>query len=348
MCVNTLTDDKMYEALLAKDVSFEGIFFACVKTTGIFCRPTCPARKPKRKNVEFVPSAKEALGLGYRPCKVCSPLKLQGITPDWMGSLLKEVEKNPQLRIKDEDLLERGLHPNRVRRWFLKHHGMTFQAYQRSIRISYAFGTVKHGESKVIHAAYDSGYESLSGFHEAFKKATGFSPKNSKEGKLIYVTRVLTPLGPMMACATDEGICLLEFMERKELEAELAQLAKIFKASYVTAPHPHFELLQKELDAYFHKELTTFTVPIHSPGTPFQTEVWNALRQVPYGTTLSYKEHSERMGKPKAVRAVANANGKNRIAIIIPCHRIIGSNGKLTGYAGGLHRKEYLLELEKG
>lgn len=339
-------EEEMYQAILQKDVSYEGIFFTCVKTTGIFCRPTCSARKPKKTNVKFVKTAKEALDLGFRPCKVCSPLKKQGTTPDWIAELLKEVEKNPHVKLKDEDLQERGLNPNRVRRWFLTNHQMTFHAYQRAIRISTAFGTIKHGENKVIHTAFDSGYDSLSGFTDAFKKATGFSPKESANKRIINVTRILTPLGPMLACATDEGICLLEFVDRELLETELEAIAKSLDAKYLPGSNPHFDQLNSELAEYFEGTRTEFEVPLVLTGTPFQNKVWEILRQIPYGTTRSYKEQSEILGNPKAIRAVASANGSNRIAIIIPCHRVIGSNGKLVGYAGGLHRKKFLLQLE--
>lgn len=339
--------DEMYKATLNRDASFEGIFFVCVKTTGVFCRPTCPARKPRKENVEFVRSAKEALDLGYRPCKICSPLKFYGTTPQWIGSILKEVEANPDIKLKDHDLQKRGLNPNRVRRWFIKHHGMTFQAYQRAIRISYAFGTIKYGDNRVINAAYDSGYDSLSGFTDAFKKTTGFSPGESSGHRIIHINRILTPLGPMLAGAVERGICLLEFTDRRILEYQLKQLSSLLKAGFVTGQNPYFDQLKKELDEYFTGMRKHFTVPVVTPGTPFQQSVWNILKKIPYGETRSYKQQAQKLGNPKAVRAVATANGYNRIAVIIPCHRVIGSNGELVGYGGGLHRKKYLLEMEQ-
>jgi len=337
----------MYQALLNKDSSFEGLFFVGVKTTGIFCRPTCTARKPKKDNVEFFPSAREALLNGYRPCKLCSPLGYQGETPDWLKTVMNEVENHPDLRLKDSDLKKRGIDPNRVRRWFKKNLGMTFQTYLRTLRISQAFGRIKYGE-KVIEAAFESGYESLSGFTESFKKTTGFSPIKSIQNRMIMITRILTPLGPMLAGATDEGICLLEFIDRRMLETQLNRLKKLFKAELIPGSNQHFDELNKQIKQYFEGTRTEFSVPLVLDGTAFQRQVWSALQTIPYGETRSYKEQAEFICNPKAIRAVARANGDNRIAIIIPCHRVIGANGELVGYGGGLWRKQYLLNLEAG
>jgi len=339
--------DVMYQALLNKDASFEGIFIVGVKTTGICCRPTCHARKPKADNVEFFACVKEAMSFGYRPCKVCHPLQPAGETPDWMKSLEKELNQSDTMKFTDQDLRERGLDPVRVRRWFKKHHGMTFQAYARALRINRAFGLIKH-QDKVIDTALDSGYDSVSGFHEAFKKLTGDAPTRSKTKQVITITRILTPLGPMFAGATEKGICLLEFTDRRMLETQLKRLSRLLKATFVPGKHPLFETLNQQLGDYFAGRLKTFSVPLDIPGTAFQQDVWQALLKIPYGETRSYQAQAELIDKPLAVRAVAKANGDNRIGIIIPCHRVIGKNGKLTGYGGGLWRKQRLLELEMG
>ena len=344
---NSLPQEKiMYEALIKRDSTFEGLFIVGVKTTGIFCRPTCTARKPKQENVEFFPSTRDALLNGYRPCKLCNPLGHEGEPPGWLKSLLKEIEEQPDLRIKDSDLKHRGLDPNRVRRWFKKNHGMTFQGYLRTLRISQAFGSIKYGE-KVIEAAYKSGYESLGGFTDSFKKTTGFSPSKSTHQQIITITRILTPLGPMLAGATDQGICLLEFVDRRMLETQLTRLKKLLHAEIIPGSNNHFTDLNKQIKEYFDGNRKEFSLPLALPGTPFQKQVWSALQGIPYGETRSYKEQAEIIGNPSAVRAVARANGDNRIGIIIPCHRVIGSFGELVGYGGGLWRKRYLLELEK-
>ena len=335
----------MFKAFYNRDSSFEGIFFVAVKTTGIFCRPTCTARKPKKENLEFFPSTHDALLNGYRPCKVCSPIEEGHEHPDWLHPLIRLINDNQDLRLKDADLRKRGFEPNRVRRWFKKQHGMTFQAYLRTLRISQAFGRIRHGD-KVIEAAYDSGYESLSGFTDSFKKITGFSPIKSKNKNLILISRIPTPFGPMLAGATDQGICMFEFVDRRMLDLQLKRLRQAFKAELTPGSHPHFDTLNKQIGEYFKGERETFDLPLVLTGTPFQKRVWKILQTIPYGTTRSYQEQAKLIGRPTAVRAVARANGDNKIAIIIPCHRIIGANGKLTGYGGGLWRKRYLLQLE--
>ncbi len=339
-------DDIFYQALVAKDPSFEGTFFAGIKTTGIFCRPTCTARKPKRENVEFFASAKDAILKGYRACKVCHPMEKAGSTPEYVDRVLRLLDEDPSLKLKDYDLLKLEIEPSKIRRWFLKNHGITFHAYQRMYRINTAFKKLQTGTS-VTDIAFDSGYESLSGFNDSFKKVFGVSPKNSKEKHVIDFTRIETDLGTMVACATDKGVCLLEFSDRKGLETELKQLAKYHNANIVQGQNKYFKQLKEELDAYFEGRLKEFKVPLDISGTDFQKQVWQALVEIPYGTTSSYLRQAEVLGKPSSVRAVANANGMNMIAIIIPCHRVVGSDGSLTGYAGGLWRKQKLIDLEK-
>ncbi len=343
---NRPSKEEMYQALLNKDTSFEGIFIVGVKTTGIFCRPTCSARKPKFENVEFFSNTQQALSFGYRPCKVCIPMKPFGEEPEWLKGLLKRVQENPNEKIKDQHLRDMGLEPVRVRRWFKKHHGMTFQAYTRAIRLNRAFGLIKHSE-KVIDVAMESGFESLSGFNQAFKKVTGEAPtKNTRN--VVTVTRILTPLGPMFAGTTDKGICLLEFTDRRMLETQISRLSKLLNAQFIPGEHHLFESLKDELTEYFAGTRKVFSVPLDLPGTEFQQLAWKQLMTIPSGETRSYQQQAIAINRPEAVRAVAKANGDNRISIIVPCHRVIGKNGKLTGYGGGLWRKEKLLAFEQG
>ena len=341
-----LTHQTMYNAIVAKDASFEGTFITGVKTTGIFCRPTCTARKPKAENVEFFKTANEAISKGYRPCKICRPLELIGETPDDIKQLLQELEKDPSTKLKDEDLVAKGLEPHTIRRWFLKNHGLTFHAFQRMSRINAAFKKPQEGDT-ITAVAFEAGYESLSGFNDSFKSIFGMSPSHRRHKRLINLHRLETPLGTMIACATEEGICLLEFSDRKMLETELKDLARRLNADIIQANHPHFESLKTELGEYFQGKRQQFSVPLFTPGTTFQQLVWQALQTIPYGTTTSYKQQSLFIRKPEAVRAVANANGMNRVSILVPCHRVIGENGQLTGYGGGLYRKQWLLDLEK-
>ncbi len=341
-----LSFDRMYKASLEKDVAFEGVFFTAVKTTGIFCRPSCHARKPRPENVEFFSTSKECILKGYRPCKVCRPLEHLNQTPQNIQQLLQALSDNPGIKFKDADLISRGIEPHQIRRWFIKNHGITFQAYQRMFRINSAFKKIQQGDT-VTAAAFDAGFESLSAFGDSFKSIFGVSPKESKTQRIIDLKRLETPLGTMYACAVSEGICLLEFTDRKMLETEFRYLSRVLNATIIQGRNPHFETLESQLVAYFEGRLQTFTVPLYTPGSAFQQSVWQALQQVPYSTTQSYKSLAAAMGKPDAVRAVANANGLNKISILIPCHRIIGADGSLTGYGGGIWRKQWLLDFEK-
>ena len=341
-----LSADIMYQASFNKNPDFEGVFWMGVKTTGIFCRPTCTARKPKSENAEFFQNTKDAILKGYRPCKVCKPLENPNETPEYIQKILEELRENPALKFKDFDLVQRGVEPATVRRWFQKNHGMTFQAFQRLFRLNTAFKKIQQGEN-IMETAYDSGFESLSGFNESFKTIFGVSPKNSKTQKIIDLKRIETPIGTMYAAATAEGICMLEFTDRKMLETEFKDLAKSLNAIIIQGENPHFIPLEKELAEYFLGKRTEFTVPLSPVGTDFQKSVWKVLMKIPYGETWNYKKQSEVLGDAKKVRAVANANGMNKISILIPCHRVIGSNGTLTGYGGGIWRKQKLLELEK-
>jgi AraC family transcriptional regulator of adaptative response/methylated-DNA-[protein]-cysteine methyltransferase len=342
-----LPDEKtMYRALSCRDISFEGLFFLGVKSTGIFCRPGCPARKPKKENVDFFPAAKDALLAGYRPCKRCRPMEPKDLTPPAIQRLLADIGTDPQHRLKDADLHRYGLQPSQVRRWFKKHHGMTFQGYLRSLRIGQALGRINAGE-KVIDTAFASGYESLSGFTGAFKKKLGRSPRQSAGAPIIVLVRLVTPLGPMVAGATPQGICLLEFADRRMLETQFKRLETRLHARLLPGQNDHLDTLRRELDQYFQGCLLEFKVPLVMAGTEFQKKVWRALQTIPYGQTRSYKQQAEMIGQPKAMRAVGRANGDNRIAIIIPCHRVIGENSQLIGYGGGLWRKRFLIDLEQ-
>jgi AraC family transcriptional regulator, regulatory protein of adaptative response / methylated-DNA-[protein]-cysteine methyltransferase len=337
--------DTLYSALLQRDSSFEGIAVVCVKTTGVFCRFTCSARKPKRENVEFMTTPHEALLHGYRPCKVCNPMNYHGSAPEWIKPLLAEINENPTIPLHNQDLRERALDPARVSRWFKKNHGMTFQGYLRSLRIGQAFGRLKQGES-VTGTAFESGYDSLSGFTDSFKRTTHLSPSESRQEQIIYTTRILTPIGPMLAGGTEEGICLLEFVDRRMLETQIKRVTHRLQARVLPGECQHFKPLKQQLDEYFASKRRQFDIPLVLAGTLFQQKVWSLLQSIPFGQTRSYKQQAEALGTPAAIRAVARANGDNRISILIPCHRVIGANGELVGYGGGLWRKQFLLKLE--
>lgn len=320
-----------------------GIYYAGIKTTSIFCISTCRAKKPKKQNVVFFTTIKEALTYGYRPCKLCRPHESSFELPEQVKQVLKLIKEYPKVKIKDSDLRRKNIQPEFVRRWFNKNYGITFQGYQRMNRINNAFKEMKNGKS-ITEVAFESGYESLSGFGYTFKKLVGSSPQ--KSNNIILLNRLTTPIGPMFIGATDEGVCLLEFTDRKMLETELKDLQRLIKAEILLGENSHIVQAKKEIEAYFNGKLKQFTVAIHSPGTDFQVRAWNLLKEIPYGKTTTYMEQAKKTGNTNSVRAIGTANGSNRIAIIIPCHRVIGKNGKLVGYGGGIERKKWLLNFE--
>ncbi len=338
---------EMQRAVEAKDASYSGVFWLGVRTTGIFCRPGCPTRRPKPENIEFFDSARDALLAGYRPCKRCRPMDTDGRPPAWVERLFAEVERVPGRRMRDRDIRALSIDPARARRYFKCHYGMTFQAYNRARRLGEAMMQIRTG-AKLDDVALGHGFESNSGFRDAFGQAFGETPGRSREGDCIVTTVVESPVGPLIVGATAKAVCLLEFCDRRALETQFADLRKRLERAVVPGKNPHITQMKRELGAYFAGRLREFTVPIVYPGTDFQRIVWNRLLKIPYGKTWSYEQLATAIGRPSAQRAVGLANGKNRIAIIIPCHRVVNKSGKLGGYGGGLWRKQYLLDLERG
>ena len=340
------TREEMERAFARKDASYDGVFYVAVKTTGIFCRPSCRSR-PNLDNVEFFLTVKECLFAGYRPCKRCHPLEANGKPPEWARELISRVEAAPDARIKAADLRAVGITPKRARRWFQQHYGMSFSAWCRGNRLAGAFMRIRQGAA-LDDAIFDSGFQSHSGFREAFSRVFGEAPGRSREnGDRVVITLLETPLGPVLAGASDQGIKLLEYTDRRMLEHNLQALRRRFGCAVVPGQHPLLARLREEFNEYFQGDRREFTLPLASRGTPFQDKVWQELRRIPYGQTISYDELAGRVGQPTAQRAVARANGMNYVAILIPCHRVIGKDGSLTGYGGGLWRKRLLLELER-
>jgi AraC family transcriptional regulator of adaptative response/methylated-DNA-[protein]-cysteine methyltransferase len=336
---------EMERAFLHGDAGYDGVFWTAVRTTGIFCRPSCPARKPKRENIEFFPSVKEAMFAGYRPCKRCRPLEIDERPPQWVASLLAKADSD-DARLKAADLRVLGVEPARARRWFQEHYGMSFAAFCRARRLQRAYTQLRNG-AELDDVILGHGYDSHSGFREAFGKFFGAPPGRSRGGDCLVTAMIESPLGPLIAAATSEGVCLLEFTDRRMLEEQLATLGRQFRLPLAPGRNRHLDQLRDELRRYFAGELRVFAVPLAAPGTPFQERAWSELRRIPYGETVSYSELARRVGCPGAQRAVGTANGLNRICIVIPCHRVVNAGGELGGYGGGLWRKRLLLELER-
>ncbi len=338
---------EMERAFLASDPDYDGVFVTAVKTTGVFCRPSCPARKPLRRNLEFFGSVKDALFAGFRPCRRCRPLEADGRPPEWVERLLAAVDDSPTPRLRAPELRALGITPERARRYFKRHYGLSFDAYCRARRLGSALGQLRAG-ADLDSAADDAGYESLSGFREAFSRHFGQPPGRGRRGECVWTAWLRTPLGPMIAGATERGLCLLEFTDRRMLEAQLETLGRRLHTPLVPGENTHLRQAKTELDEYFAGRRRAFEVPLHVSGTPFQERVWHELALIPYGATRTYADIARALGAPRAVRAVGQANGRNRIAIVLPCHRVVNVGGKLGGYGGGLWRKQRLLALEQG
>lgn len=336
---------EMLRALMQRDSSCDGLFYAGVTTTMVFCRPSCPARKPKPEHVEFYVTPRDAMFAGFRPCARCRPMEPGGRAPAWAAKLIAQVESAPARRIRDAELREQGVEPAAARRYFLKAYGMTFQAYCRARRLGAAFRAIRGGGT-IDDAVFDSGWESHSGFREAFAKAAAAPPGAVRGRDYIRLAWIETPLGPMAAGATQRSICLLEFTDRRMMEAQLQALKRRYGLPLFPGESPLFDRLRRQLAEFFAGKRRAFDLPLDYPGTDFQRRVWQALLRIPYGETRCYADIARQLGKPGASRAVGHANGLNRIAILIPCHRVINADGGLGGYGGGLWRKLRLLETE--
>jgi AraC family transcriptional regulator of adaptative response/methylated-DNA-[protein]-cysteine methyltransferase len=340
------SSDTMYRALLERDASFEGIFFVGVRTTGIFCRPTCSAKKPARANVDFFSTSGEALHDGYRPCLRCRPMDPGQPAPELVKRLQAEVERAPGGRLTDKELAALAIDPSTARRQFKRHFGMTFQAYHRARRMGLALREVKRG-GRVDQARNGSGFESDSGFREAFTRIFGEPPTAAKGQPCLVAERIDSPLGSMLAVADDDGLRLLEFTDRRALERELPILRRRLRTNVVPGEHPHLETIRKELADYFSGTRLSFKVPLAPVGSDFQMRTWDLLRSIPVAETRSYSWMAQNLGTAGGQRAVGRANGTNMICIVIPCHRVIRADGTLCGYGGGLWRKKWLLEHER-
>lgn len=336
-----------YQALLTKDSEYEGVFYVGVKTTGVFCRPTCPARKPKFEHCEFFETAEQALLASFRPCRRCKPLLHPQQTSDLIQKLVKIVEDNPEKHWRESDFQQLlSVDASTIRRQFKKRFGMTFVAYARARRLGLAMKQIKSGQS-VIDTQLASGYESSSGFRDAFSRIMGLAPSLHGQCQILKAAWLDTPLGPMLAIADEQALYLLEFVDRRGLEREILRLRQKTHAVIIPGETGVIHAITEELKYYFAGQLQQFKTPLHLLGSAFQQQVWRALQKIPYGETVAYADLAKHVGRHTAFRAVANANGANQLAIIIPCHRVTNTNGQLGGYGGGLVRKEWLIRHER-
>lgn len=339
-------DDVLYAALIARDPAYDGFAFVGVKSTGIFCRLTCPARKPKRENSTFYSSIVGAMEAGFRPCKRCCPLSLGGEKDPLVQKLLTALENSPDKKWSEEDFIAMQLDPSTVRRAFKRQFGITFLEMARLRRLGKGVEYLTLG-NHVIDAQIEANYASGSGFRAAIARLIGVVPRDAKGFSFLKAEWLDTPIGTMLAIADSQALHLLEFIDRKGLPNEIKRLKEGSGSQIIMARTPVIDLLEQELTAYFSGQLKVFTTPLATFGSPFTRHVWDALRAIPLGELRSYSAIAREIGRDSASRAVARANGANQISLLIPCHRVIGADGSLTGYGGGVWRKRWLIEHEK-
>jgi len=330
-----------WQAFARRDRAFDGRFVIGVLTTGIYCRPSCAARQPRRENVRFFADGSEARGAGLRACKRCRPDEVGRDEAAVLAAIdeIKSSDGMPQLAELAQAV---SYSPTHFQRVFTRATGLSPAAYARALREERAREALSNGGS-VTKAIYEAGFEAPSRFYDALDGKLGMAPSawaRGGEGVRINWAVVATSLGPMLVAATDKGVCRLSFNEGREdlaarfPNAELAEGGAEFAA-----------LLQRVVDAVEHPG-TGGDIPLDVRGTAFQERVWAELRKIPPGETRSYAEIAAAAGMPRAVRATGSANGANNVAVLIPCHRVVRSDGSLGGYAYGLDIKRELLARE--
>ncbi len=333
--------DMAWEAFMRRDRSFDGRFVGAVRTTGIYCKPSCPVRHPKRENVEFFFEAKAARAAGFRACMRCRPDDLSR-DREAVVKAIGFIERAGGA-IKLEDLAKKvGYAPHHFHRLFKRDTGLTPAQFGRSLKARLAEGSLQ-SEASVTDAIYGAGFSAPSRFYDTMEGRLGMSPsawKNGGKGVAIHWAVVDTYLGKMLVAATEKGVCRLSFDE------SASDLAERFPNADLIEGGNDFADLLSEVIAAVEKPGDARHIPLDVQGTAFQEAVWQELRKIPPGETRSYAEIAAAAGNPKAVRAAGSANGANTVAVLIPCHRVVRSDGSLGGYAYGTEIKEELLRRE--
>ncbi|MES2135603.1 MAG: methylated-DNA--[protein]-cysteine S-methyltransferase [Pseudomonadota bacterium] len=339
--VTRLDPDTAWAAFMRRDRAWDGRVIGAVKTTGIYCKPSCPARRPKREHVIFYATPEEALAAGFRPCLRCKPDEV-GRDREAIANAIKFMERAEEPPTLTELAEAVGYAPHHFQRLFKRDLGVSPAEYARGLR-NRRTETALTANGRVTDAVYDAGYQSPSGFYSDAKERLGMTPsawRDGGRGETIRWTHFESPLGQMLIAATSKGICRLTF------DDDADSLRRRFpNATIVEDAGGLKELIEGALAA-IDQPLAARQLPIDVAGTAFQEKVWRELRKIPAGETRSYAEIAAAIGQPKAVRAVGTANGDNHVAVLIPCHRAIRSDGTLGGYAGGLDRKRQLLAAE--
>ena len=339
--VSRLDADTAWAAFMRRDRAWDGRVIGAVKTTGIYCKPSCPARRPKREHVEFFATGDQARAAGYRPCLRCKPDEV-GRDREAVAravELIEQAEEPASLA----DLADAvGYAPHHFQRLFKRDLGISPAEYARGLRNRRTEQALK-ANGRVTDAVYDAGYQSPSGFYEDAKERLGMTPsawRDGGRGETIRWTTFDSPLGQMLIAATSKGICRLTFDDSE------ASLKRLFPRATIVKDDGSLRQLVEGALAAIERPLAAPDLPIDVAGTAFQEAVWRELRKIPPGETRSYAEIAAAIGAPKAVRAVGTANGDNHVCVLIPCHRVIRSDGTLGGYGGGTDRKKKLLAAE--
>ncbi|HQV04004.1 MULTISPECIES: methylated-DNA--[protein]-cysteine S-methyltransferase [unclassified Novosphingobium] len=336
-----IADDEAWAAVTERNRAFDGRFVTGVLTTGIYCRPSCAARHPARRNVRFFANGEAARAAGLRPCKRCLP---DDVSRDERAvlSAIEAIKAAGQPLALAALAEETGYSPSHFQRVFTRHTGLSPAAFARALMAERA-ATALSEEGSVTQAIYAAGYSGPSRFYEATEGRLGMAPSawaNGGRGAVIHWSVVETSLGRMLVAATAKGVCRLSFNEGREA------LDQRFPQAELVEGGAEFEALLAQVIAAVEAPGDFGHIPLDVKGTAFQEAVWRELRRIPKGETRTYAELAAAVGKPKAVRAAGSANGANNVAVLIPCHRVIRTGGHLGGYAYGLDIKRALLEKE--
>jgi AraC family transcriptional regulator of adaptative response/methylated-DNA-[protein]-cysteine methyltransferase len=338
----------MWQAVLDRDSAFDGGFVYGVRTTGVYCRPSCPSRRPNRENVVFYPSPEQARNAGLRPCKRCKPddgeVPQTELAQQITSYIHEHLEQAPSLKELSSTF---HLSPFHLQRTFKRVMGVTPKQYAMALRMECFKGSVKRGES-ITNAQNEAGFGSSSRLYQNSYEQLGMTPAIYRKGGVgVVIQYAITdsPLGRLLMAMTEKGLCMVSFGdEDAALEVSLtAEYPNAVLQRDVTG----LQVVMDEMLDYLTGKRKTFDLPVDVPGTPFQWQVWRALQAIPYGVTRTYQEIAQAIGNPKAVRAVGHACATNRVALVIPCHRAIRVGGGLGGYRWGLERKERLLTQEQ-
>jgi AraC family transcriptional regulator of adaptative response/methylated-DNA-[protein]-cysteine methyltransferase len=340
------TDDERWAAVLNRDASADGAFFYGVRTTGVFCRPSCASRLPRRDNVDFFGSTDEARAAGYRECKRCQPGGLPREL-DIVNRACAALDADPQQRLTLAQLSD-AVHvsPFHLQRLFKRVVGVSPRQYQAAQRGAALRDALQRG-ADVTRATVDAGFGSPSRMYDTAAAELGMAPSEYRRkgaGLRVHYASAPTSLGLVLVATTDKGICKIAFGDD---EAPLVDgLRKEFASAELIADSTRLAPFIEQIDAYLRGKRQRFDLPLDIAATAFQQRVWEALRHIPYGETRSYSQIAEAVGSPRAVRAVASACASNPVALAIPCHRVVQKGGALAGYRWGVARKAMLLDAE--